>query len=165
MNNVRQDYVLADKLKRQFRGRGADLSGMRASSTSELMRRAEMGYDPRENCAEQAFRESYNRRAKTSYAAPKSSAYSAPKKSPAASKNKQANNPAAGVKNSTIKNQTAKKNEPETEKITPAAEIRVKKKLLSPIFVIFLGAVTIMVLFLVTEISNVYRAANEISEL
>ncbi len=51
------EYALADKLKNQFRGRGAAVSGVRATSTSELMHRAEMGRDPRENVAEEAFRE------------------------------------------------------------------------------------------------------------
>lgn len=52
-----EEYALADKLKNQFRGRGAAVSGMRATSTSELMHRAEMGRDPRENVSEEAFRE------------------------------------------------------------------------------------------------------------
>ena len=56
------EYQLADKLKKQFRGRGSEVFGMRATTTSELMRRAEMGRDPRINCAEQAFRENYRRR-------------------------------------------------------------------------------------------------------
>ena len=51
------EYALADKLKQQFRGRGAAVSGMRATSTSELMHRAEMGRDPGENVSEEAFRE------------------------------------------------------------------------------------------------------------
>ena len=52
-----EEYALADKLKQQFRGRGASVSGMRATSTSELMHRAEMGRDPGENVSEEAFRE------------------------------------------------------------------------------------------------------------
>ena len=55
-------YTLADKMRNQFRGRGASLSGMQASSTSELVRRAGMGHDPRVNCAQQAFREQQARR-------------------------------------------------------------------------------------------------------
>ena len=62
MTYQRREYVLADKLKSEFKERGKDVSGMRASSTSELMRRAAMGHDPRENCAEEAFRESYSKR-------------------------------------------------------------------------------------------------------
>ena len=58
MTYQRREYVLADKLKSEFKERGKDVSGMRASSTSELMRRATMGHDDRENCAEEALRES-----------------------------------------------------------------------------------------------------------
>ena len=52
-------YELADKLKKQFRGRGAAVAGMQATSTSELLKRAESGKDPNENVAEEAFRENY----------------------------------------------------------------------------------------------------------
>ena len=57
-----EEFALADQLKSEFRGRGADVSGMRASSTSELMHRAEMGRDPRVSVAEEAFRENYRAR-------------------------------------------------------------------------------------------------------
>lgn len=53
------NYRLANKLKREFRERGSEVNGMSATTTSELMRRAEMGRDPRINCAEEAFRENY----------------------------------------------------------------------------------------------------------
>lgn len=52
----RPDYALADKMKSRFSGRGAAVSGMRASSTSELVRKAQMGGDPSENCSELDFR-------------------------------------------------------------------------------------------------------------
>ncbi len=61
-----EEYGIADQLKSEFRGRGAAVSGMQASSTSELMHRAEMGMDPDGNVAEEAFRENY--RARQSYA-------------------------------------------------------------------------------------------------
>ena len=51
------EYALVDKLKKEFRGRGASVSGIRATSTSELMHRAQMGRDPGENVSEEAFRE------------------------------------------------------------------------------------------------------------
>ena len=50
------DYQLAEKMKSRFSGRGAAVSGMRASTTSELMKRAQMGGDPSENCSELDFR-------------------------------------------------------------------------------------------------------------
>lgn len=58
------DYRLAEKMKSRFSGRGAALSGMQASPTSELMKRAQMGGDPSVNCSELDFRNgvSVNRR-------------------------------------------------------------------------------------------------------
>lgn len=50
------DYQLAEKMKSRFSGRGAAVSGMRASTTSELMKRAQMGGDPSVNCSELDFR-------------------------------------------------------------------------------------------------------------
>ena len=52
-------FAFADQLKSEFRGRGAAVSGMQATPTSELMQRAEMGEDPRANVSEEAFRENY----------------------------------------------------------------------------------------------------------
>ncbi|MGN1346244.1 MAG: septum formation initiator family protein [Eubacteriales bacterium] len=56
------EYQLAEKMKNRFSGRGASLSGMQASSTSELMRRAQMGGDPSVNCSELDFGNAANRR-------------------------------------------------------------------------------------------------------
>ena len=53
------EYELADKLKKQFRGRGAAVSGIAATSTSELLKRATSGRDPNVNVSEEAFRENY----------------------------------------------------------------------------------------------------------
>lgn len=49
------EYQLAEKMKSRFSGRGSAVSGMRASSTSELVRRAQMGGDPSVNCSELSF--------------------------------------------------------------------------------------------------------------
>jgi len=53
---------LAEKLRSEYRNRGASLSGVQASSTSELMRRAQMGRDPKVNVAEEAFGDRLRRR-------------------------------------------------------------------------------------------------------
>ncbi len=55
-------YMLREKLRSRVSERGADISGISATSTSELKRRAEMGRNPRENCAQDAFDESYRRK-------------------------------------------------------------------------------------------------------
>lgn len=52
------EYQLAEKMKSRFSGRGSAVSGMQASPTSELVRRAQMGRDPSVNCSELSFERS-----------------------------------------------------------------------------------------------------------
>ncbi len=61
----RPEYQLAEKMKSRFSGRGAAVSGMQASPTSELMRKAQMGGDPNENCSELDFRNGAGRPLRT----------------------------------------------------------------------------------------------------
>lgn len=175
----RNEYVLADKLKKQFRGRGSEVRGMRATSTSELMRRAEMGRDPKENCAEQAFKENYyshvNARKTPSArsSSQKTNTYSQKKRAVNSSRVRETRADASAAKSysaNASKNRNGAKSKSGNKasayvKITPENEIRVKRKMISPVFVMLLAAVTVMVMFLVMEISNVYKAANEVSEL
>ncbi len=180
-----RNYALGDKLKRKFRGRGADLKGVRATPTPELMRRAAMGKDPRENCAEAAFRESYSSRRSTSAQNPhrtmpnyrttsaQSRTTAEPDRKKTASSS-QRNRTGANVKQKSgsayAKTKSNKKprnsydDEP-VERLTPAAEVRVKHKKLSPVFLACLLVGTIMVTFMITEISSVYKAANDVAQL
>lgn len=52
------EYQLAEKMKSRFSGRGSAVSGMQASPTAELVRRAQMGRDPSVNCSELSFERS-----------------------------------------------------------------------------------------------------------
>lgn len=173
MTYQRNEYVLADKLKKQFKGRGAEVRGMRATSTSELMRRAEMGRDPKENCAEQAFRENYyshvnGRRTSSSQVSSQRTNTYAQKKRPVNSNRAGINATKSSAANASKNRKRARAESSIASadvKITPENEIRVKRKMLSPFFVMLLAAFTVMVMFLVMEISNVYKAANEVSEL
>ena len=61
MHGNMPEYRLAEKMKSRFSGRGAAVSGMQASTTSELMKRAQMGGDPSVNCSELDFRNGTNR--------------------------------------------------------------------------------------------------------
>lgn len=61
MHGGMPEYKLAEKMKSRFSGRGAAVSGMQASTTSELMKLAQMGGDPSENCSELDFRGGANR--------------------------------------------------------------------------------------------------------
>lgn len=178
------EYTLAEKMKKQFHGRGAALSGMQASSTSELMRRAEMGRDPRVNCAEQAFREKYGngqnrvQREYTPDEAMYTSVYSTVSKNNANTnkKNESANraqqntqrNQAKKTDSKTSANNSRKKSNAKDggfEPIIPSAEIPVKKKVIPPIFVAMLLVSTLMIMFLVMSISEIYETTNEIAEL
>ncbi len=186
-----KNYALGDKLKREFRGRGADVKGMRATPTPELMRRAAMGKDPRENCAEAAFRESYSSR-RTGTSANRSTAgnyggYSAQRRTAGAGANKNSfytakstakrgsANTASRNKAKTRANTTAGKAKAKKSarsyddeggtRVTPAAEVSVKHKKLSPVFLACLLVGTIMVTFMITEISSVYKAANDVAQL
>ncbi len=174
------EYTLADKLKNQFRGRGAALNGMQASSTSELMRRAEMGHDPRVNCSEQAFREQYGRRERqgrsrvnreyTNDEAMQTAVYSTVPGRNYASNSRQGsvkNNQRKGgaAPRNTAKANPRKKAEDKMDPIIPSLEISEKKKFLPPVFVAMLLVSTLMIMFLVMSISEIYETTNEIAEL
>lgn len=173
------EYTLADKMKKQFYGRGASLNGMQASSTSELVRRAEMGRDPRVNCAEQAFCERYgNGRGKASREytpeeAMYTSVYSTVSKKNSTKKqsgtSRTANNSerkanATRKEGSSDHNKDMRKTNKQ-EPITPNMEIRVKKKVIPPVFVAMLLVSTLMIMFLVMSISEIYETTNEIAML
>lgn len=185
MTYQRREYVLADKLKSEFKERGKDVSGMRASSTSELMRRAAMGHDPRENCAEEAFRESYSKRpngtrqtARQSTAnnvnytyrqarSAQNSANRTQTKSTAhSSSGTKARASSSGVRYASSVKRAPKtvQYRPETVNVRAEAKDTARKRL-SPMFVALLGVVTVMIMFLVTQISDVYKASNEIAQL
>lgn len=179
------EYTLADKMKKQFYGRGASLSGMQASSTSELVRRAEMGRDPRVNCAEQAFKERYGngqnrvQREYTQTEAMYTSVYntvpqkntSAKKQSSSTQTRQNAQNSGARKANASAKKQGSAnqnknmKKQDKFEPITPGMEIPVKKKVIPPVFVAMLLVSTLMIMFLVMSISEIYETTNEIAML
>lgn len=170
------EYTLADKMKKQFYGRGASLNGMQASSTSELVRRAEMGRDPRVNCAEQAFCERYGngqgraRREYTLEEAMYTSVYNTvPGKN--ASQRKQSGQQKTSERKANASHKQGSRNNKDMRKkdrqepITPSMEIRVKKKVIPPVFVAMLLVSTLMIMFLVMSISEIYETTNEIAML
>ena len=169
-------HTLADKMRNQFRGRGAALSGMQASSTSELVRRAGMGRDPRVNCAEQAFREQQMRRSggRNEYSG-NDAMYTAvypvipEMKRTQRTQNNTRTNPRNTRAQSTRAQRPAQeaqqKRAPKMEPITPSLELPVKKKFLSPVFVAMLLVSTFMIMFLVMSISDIYETTNRIADL
>lgn len=181
-----REYKLGDKMQKQFRERGAEVSGMQASSTSELMRRAEMGRDPRVNCAEQAFRENYRKRQSSAgqnngssssvgtgynasaYSASGKRAYTGERRNASGAYRRQQsgryNAQNTGRAYAGHSNRSSAKQRTE-EYAEAAPEIRVKNKALSPMFIALLLVGTVMVMFLVFSISEVYQTTNEITRL
>ncbi len=148
------NYTLADKMQKQFRGRGQNVSGMHASTTSELKRRAEMGRDPRVNCAEQAFRENYrNHRGQ-------SNRYSAGASACRTGENVHRQREEARARNAFAEARAYEKAYAERPR-----EIRVKQNAISPMFLAMLLIGTLMVLFLVFSISEIYQTTSQISML
>ncbi len=156
------NYTLGDKMKKQFRGRGAALNGMHASSTSELLKRAQMGGDPRVNCSEEAFFDSYRaQRAKSGGRTSPRAQYSREERraesvSYASSARRETPNAGSG--------QTGRKNIGPAP-ITPSLEISepAKSTPYTLIIIILVGAMMLMAL--IFSMSEVYRATNEISRL
>jgi len=148
------NYTLADKMQKQFRGRGQNISGMHASSTSELKRRAEMGRDPRVNCAEQAFRENYrNQRSQSG------------RNHTGASANRTTESARRQREESRARNAFVQARSYERAYAEKPEEIRVKQSSISPMFLAMLLIGTLMVLFLVFSISEIYQTTSQISKL
>lgn len=163
------NYRLADKMQNKFRNRGSDVSGMQASSTSEIMRRAEMGRDPRVNCAEQAFRESYRTKQSQngrSYSAQRNSSGTRRADPYADTSSRRAYSQTHG--NATRTQAQTKRKQYDAareEPITPAVEIKVKHKTVPPLLLAFIIVGTLMVMCLVLSISEIYQTTNEIAQL
>ena len=155
-----KDYTLADKMQKQFKNRGSEVSGMQASSTAELMRRAEMGRDPRVNCAEQAFRESYRTRNNPEAQRTGSENGYQPR---AAQRTERTARTSGRPQNTQAKRGSF--SEVKTEAAAPAVEIPVRQKGFSPMFIALLIVATLMVLVLVFSISEAYQTTGEIARL
>ncbi|MBE6710155.1 MAG: septum formation initiator family protein [Ruminococcaceae bacterium] len=186
------DYKLAEKMKSRFSGRGAAVSGMRASTTSELMKRAQMGGDPSVNCSELDFR---NRAARGENYRPMYANYA--NANPAGgqyrtaenrtqnrsgSPNRTGANPAhtagsAGTPrtsrpgNGASAKQNAQTNPrprkapvqvPENEEIT---EVRVRGRKMTPMFAVGLVIGTMMIMSIVLSFSEIYQTTSEIAQL
>jgi len=153
-----KDYTLADKMQKQFKNRGSEVSGMQASSTAELMRRAEMGRDPRVNCAEQAFRESYRTRNNQGAYQPEDGYRRRAGQQAQRSAHSSSRPQREQVKRNSF-------SEVRTETAEQAVEIPVSQKGFSPMFIALLIVATLMVLVLVFSISEAYQTTGEIARL
>ncbi len=184
----RPDYQLAEKMKSRFSGRGAAVSGMRASTTSELMKRAQMGGDPSVNCSELdfrnraqngsgAYRPVYANYASYPNAVPTEGAgqhRTAENRTP----NRANPNPArtdprrtsqtgngAPAKQRTQTNARPRKTPvpvPDNGEIT---EVKVRGRKMTPMFAVGLVIGTMMIMSIVLSFSEIYQTTSEIAQL
>lgn len=166
------DYTLANKLKKQFCGRGAALNGMQASTTSELMKLAEMGKDPRVNCAEQAFRNQYTVRKNSGNTSRVNSEYSYERRGAerAYSGSQRSHEQRRESAKTTAERNTQRRRPQDNvysgmKPITPSIEIAEPRKNISSSFVIVVFVTAVMLMALLFGISEVYKMTNEISRL
>lgn len=163
---------LAEKLRREYRGRGEDLRGVGAASTEELMHRAAMGRDPRVNVSEEAFEQRLHERERS---------FTYPQNARPRNRytNYQRGNPhrrAAGgympqgmphrISGNGADKQHRRNPETKTHmEATAPRETRVARRTLPPFFVLLLTFMTVMVLLIVFSIAQIYKTTDEIGDL
>ncbi len=167
------NYALAEKMRDRFSRRGSAVSGMQASTTSELMRMAEREHNPYGNASEAAFRENYMRhRGNSMNSAPRT-------ESPRPSYNRNVGTTpqrprTAQYQQPRVKNAQQRKNkaapapEPKIvrpEPIIPAAEERAEKKPFPMALIVGILIIALIFMALVSGISEVYKSNREIANL
>ncbi len=155
-------YTLGDKMKKQFRGRGASLSGMQASSTSELMRRATMGRDPKVNCSEQAFFDNCKKRAG---AGANRSGYRADSVRTAGGARKTGYTASVGNMSNRRTAKTEARKRPAPTPITPSLEVVEPAKSTPYTFILIILVAAVMFMTIIFGIAEVYSSANNKSKL
>jgi len=167
--------VLAEKLKNEFYERGAAVQGMRATSTSELCRMAEMGRDPRFNCAEEAFRRDYRTgrtgshgEARRRTAGVKQEARHDSGRASAQRTAGRATGKGASARQNasrqSVRKETHKKRIPEPAVNTPSEAIAVERKPFPTMFFVLLAIVTVAVMVVLHGASQVYDTTDQIAE-
>lgn len=158
-------YRLADKLRQEYRDRGGNLQGIRAASTEELVARAQMGKDPRENVSEEAFSDRLRNRNFTydkSQYTPYRNASGTYQRSAGASQNSQQRHAAdAGKRN---RSEAARKYR-EQANTAGQGEVQVQTKGLSVGFLVTLAAVTMMIVTILFSVAQIYQTTNDIADL
>ncbi|MBQ8642334.1 MAG: septum formation initiator family protein [Clostridia bacterium] len=161
------EYRLADKLRREYRNRGEDLRGIGAASTEELMARAQMGRDPRENVSEEAFSDrlrnrnyTYDRRQYTPYTGSmggyrRDTSY------------REASRPDTGrrtrPRNENRREDSRKRQEPAGS--TPHGEVQIRSKGMPVGYLVMLAVITMMIITILFSIAQVYQTTNTIDDL
>jgi len=165
------NYALAEKMKKRFSSRGADVSGMQASTTSELMRMAEREHNPNGNASEKAFHQNYMRRSGSAAnpslrnGDPRVSRqnYSAGQR-----REQRPEMKSRSYSGSTSRAKTAPAPEPKyvrPEPITPSAEIQAVRKPFPRMFFVLLICGALIFMWLVMGMSENYKTNREIDRL
>lgn len=152
---------LATKLRQEYRNRGENLRGIGATSTEELMHRAQMGRDPRENVSAEAMDDRLRYRRQTGYTA----------------QDPYAQSHSYSPQHTT--SHTAPKQERQNNRRTPppkqkahapaedrqAGEVRVRGREFPVGYFAMLAVVTMMIMGILFSISQVYQTTGTIADL
>lgn len=159
---------LATKLRQEYRNRGEDLRGIGASSTEELMRRAQMGRDPRENVSEEAFSERLRYR-QSSAGAYRENVYHAqqtPRQKEPPRKNANATGKTGAKHTTTEKTKArAKKKKQPFWKLSHDGEVKVQGRSFPVGYLAMLAAVTMMIMGILVSVSQIYETTGTIADL
>ena len=162
---------LAAKLRQEYRNRGENLRGIGAASTEELMHRAQMGRDPRENVSEEAFSDrlrnrnyTYDRMQHTPHSAQTGFYGSAQNRT---YRNERytgtPRNRTSGYRQS--QGRTSGRSDRRVQQEHTPGEVQVKSRGLPVGYLIMLAVVTMMIMTILFSISQIYQTTNTIDDL
>ncbi|MBQ3179012.1 MAG: septum formation initiator family protein [Clostridia bacterium] len=162
---------LAAKLRQEYRNRGENLRGIGAASTEELMHRAQMGRDPRENVSEEAFSDRLRNRNFT-YDGMQQNIHSTQTGYYGGAQNRTYRN---AQNTGTSRSRTAEHRQgtgryagstgSRLQQEQPSGEVQVKGRGLPVGYLIMLAVVTMMIMTILFSISQIYQTTNTIDDL
>lgn len=170
-SSYEQPSRLATKLRQEYRNRGEELQGIGAASTEELMRRAQMGRDPRENVSEEVFSERIrNRQQNADHSAYRTTAHTTQSaydnRASGAEPMRTASTAASSAKpKAKSKKQPKKQSLLQTLRKQHDGEVRVQGYGFPMGYVAMLAAVTLMIMGILVSISQVYQTTGTIADL
>lgn len=172
-SSYEQPSRLATKLRQEYRNRGEELQGIGAASTEELMRRAQMGRDPRENVSEEVFSERIRNRQQTAshaayrYRATAHTAHSAYGNGSSGAGTPRATHAASSSAKPKAKSQKQPKKQSLLQKLRKQhdGEVRVQGYGFPVGYLAMLAAVTLMIMGILISISQVYQTTGTIADL
>lgn len=155
--------ALAEKLRKEYRNRGDAIRGISATSTEELVTRAQMGRNPRVNVSEMAFAESYGKRTAGNNGN-RNRGYTKRTRTPDNRPYGTGRNAGTSVKHSRRDN-GLREEEMLTETYLERPEIEVEKKRFPLTFLLLLSFATVMIMMIILSIAQIYQTTDEISTL